>query len=388
MKKTKNLILFVLFAIFLCFGAAAIYVRPPAPQWRALVDSQPPFGSVAAPQFTATLLPQAAASSHSSSVVVLRDGTRLAAWFAGSREGAGDVALVLSRQQNGLWSAPKAIQTVAGVARAWRQYVKKIGNPVLFVAPNDDVHLVFVTVALGGWAGSRIAHSVSSDGGMNWSAPQLWITSPFMNISTLVRNPPLPIQMNHSREPGWVLPVYHEFLRKFPEWIMLNQNGDMLAAAHIPVGRGLIQPALTALPDGSLRAYFRAANKQQHIMAATYRNGWQAVAHPLALQNPNAAVAVVLLSDRRLLMAYNPSMDNRNRMALALSDDGERWTHVVDLEQGEAAAEFSYPALAVSGDNIDMTYTYLRQIIKHVRFNIAWLNATQNAQQPSGTEHK
>ena len=383
MEKTNNLSVFVLFALLLCFGAAAIYVRPPAPQWRAVVDTPQPFASVTAPEFTATLLPQAAASSHSSSVVVLRDGTRLAAWFAGSREGAGDVALVLSRQEHGLWSPPKAIQTVAGVSRAWRQYVKKIGNPVLFVAPNADVHLVFVTVALGGWAGSRIAHSVSSDGGIHWSAAQLWITSPFTNVSTLVRNPPLPIQINHSREQGWLLPVYHEFLHKFPEWIVLGQDGNMLAAAHIPVGHGLIQPALIAFPDQSLRAYFRAANRQQHVMAATYRDGWQDVAHPLALQNPDAAVAVVRLSDGRLLMAYNPSMGNRNRMALALSEDGGHWTHVVDLEQGEAAAEFSYPALAVSGDSIDMTYTYLRQTIKHVRFNIAWLNAKQNAPKPS-----
>jgi predicted neuraminidase len=305
-------------------------------------------------------------------VLALQDGTRLVVWFAGSREGAGDVQLMLATNQQENWSASRAIQSVASNAKAFGHYTKKIGNPVLFTADDGKIHLVFVTVALGGWGGSRLAHSVSADQGLSWSTPELWVTSPFINISTQVRNPPLPMKLADGSQ-GWLLPVHHEFMNKFPEYLVLDSAGNFLHKQRMPFGNGLIQPALVNQGAAALQAYFRPTNQQKQILSASYKNVWAEVLQDTALQNPDAGIAVVKLSNQQLLMAYNPSTENRNRLALALSDNGSAWRMVAEVESGKES-EFSYPSLAVRGDDIDLTYSYQRQFIKHARFNLAWLD--------------
>lgn len=374
---------FVLFGFFLLLGLVGIFLRPTQPGWRvspAPVHSAPP-NSV--PQFSATSLPTTAPVNHGSNIIALADGARLAVWFAGSREGAGDVQLLLARQQNGVWSQPTVIQTISGFIRATGQYSKKIGNPVLFAGTDRSMHLIFVTVALGGWGGSRLAHSVSQDNGRTWSPAKLWITEPFLNLSTQIRNPPLPITLSDGK-PGWLLPIHHEFILKFPALLVLDEQGEFLYRARIPAGNNLIQPALAAMRGGALRAYFRATEEQKRVMSSVYQNEWSASAQPLSLPNPNAAVAVVTLPDQRVLMAYNPTTESRNKLALALSDDGERWTQFAEVENDSQDKEFSYPSLSVQGDEVDLTYTHLRQSIKHVHFNVAWLN--QQLRNPSAAQ--
>ncbi|MGB8338440.1 MAG: sialidase family protein [Burkholderiales bacterium] len=320
-------------------------------------------------------------SNHASSVLALPDGTRMVVWFAGSREGATDVKLMLAINENEHWSETQAIQSVAGNATAFGHHTKKIGNPLLFAA-DGKIHLLFVTVALGGWGGSRIAHSVSVDKGRTWSAPQLWVTSPFINISTQLRNPPLPVKLDDGSM-GWLLPVHHEFMRKFPEYLLLDNGGNFLHKQRVPYGNGLIQPALIAYPQGGagaqLQAYFRPTAEQKKILTASYKNNWDATLQTTSLPNPDAGIALVKLADQRLLMAYNPSSENRNRLALALSDNGSTWRTVTEIENAKDN-EFSYPALAVRGDDIDLTYSYRRQFIKHARFNTAWLDQQLSAQ--------
>ena len=101
-----------------------------------------------------------------------------------------DVASWFATLDAGVWSMPRAIATREGTAAATLGFVRKLGNPVLY---NDGarLHLWFVSVALGGWAGSAVNHSVSEDAGKTWAPPVKLQTSPFLNISTLVRAPPL-----------------------------------------------------------------------------------------------------------------------------------------------------------------------------------------------------
>ncbi|WP_206323709.1 exo-alpha-sialidase, partial [Pseudomonas viridiflava] len=94
------------------------------------------------------------------------------------------------------------------------KYIRKLGNPVIALAPDKRLWLFYVSVSVGGWAGSTVNAMVSSDMGANWSPPRQLVTSPFLNISTLVRAAPV-----FHADGSIGLPVYHEFLGKFAEYL-------------------------------------------------------------------------------------------------------------------------------------------------------------------------
>jgi predicted neuraminidase len=361
--------------IILSVSAIIIFLRPIPASWQIETSVIKSATQNPVANYSSTKLSTTEVSNHASSILALADGTRMMIWFAGSREGASDVQLMLAIQDKETWGAPRAIQSVASNAKAFGHYTKKIGNPVLFTANDGKIHLLFVTVALGGWGGSRVAHSVSSDKGVTWSAPELWVTNPFLNISTQLRNPPLAVKLDDGRA-GWLLPAHHEFMNKFPEYLVLDSTGNFLHKQRIPFGNGLIQPAFVTQAESQLQAYFRPTNEQKQILAASYKKDWDAGLHSTSLPNPDAGIAVVKLPNQQLLMAYNPSTENRKRLALALSENGSVWRTVAEIESSNEG-EFSYPSLSVHGDEIDLTYSYHRQFIKHARFNMAWL-AQQN----------
>jgi len=145
---------------------------------------------------------------HAASII--EAGGRLyAAWYAGSREGASDVSIWFSSFDNktSRWSKNKKVFDRLTVQRALGRYIKKLGNPALGVDIKGRLWLFFVSVSAGGWSGSSINYSVSMDYGKSWSAPKRLATSPFFNVSTLVRTQPF----NYS-DSTIGLPVYHEFI--------------------------------------------------------------------------------------------------------------------------------------------------------------------------------
>lgn len=371
--------------------------RPPAPEFLlaapdpaaapgaapARTSVPPPTSSI--PGFQAELLPQAAASAHAASLAQLPDGTLLAAWFAGSREGATDVAIYLSRRAatpGAAWSPPEAIASRSGTARELRRHLRKLGNPVLHVAPDGRLQLYFVSVSLGGWAGSSINLKESRDGGRTWSPAVKLVTSPFFNISTLVRTPPLALA-----DGGLGLPAYHEFVAKQGEWLHLGPDGRLLDKVRMPQERATLQPAAVPLDRHRALALLRDAGPGQgHVLAAASDDGgstW-AAAPALPLGNPNASVALLRLDDGQLLLANNPG-PGRSRLELSLSpDQGQSWLPLGAVEaaseQDDKNAEFSYPSLLQARDgSIHLAYTWRRQGIRHLSFNRAWLEARLKA---------
>lgn len=361
------------------------------------------------PDWQASLLPQAAPSAHAASLAQLPDGQLLAAWFAGSREGADDVAIYLSRRTpDGNWSPPAVIASRADTARQLRRHLRKLGNPVLHVDGRGRLHLYFVSVSLGGWAGSSINHKFSDDGGTSWSPAHKLTTSPFLNISTLVRTPGLELD-----DGGLGLPAYHEFIKKQGEWLRLDPAGRLVDKVRLPHPRAALQPAVVALGPQQLLALLRDAGPGPgHILAASSADGGQhwSASVSLPLHNPNASVALLRLQDSSagpgpLLLAYNPGPD-RDRLDLALSHNGgQSWQPLGPVEaiprlpshpggvadtvaaaaaqakrQAQGFPEFSYPSLLEGVDGrLHLVYTWRREGIRHFSFNRAWLEARQEA---------
>ena len=315
--------------------------------------------------------PAGAAMVHASSLAALPNGDRLAWWYGGSGELAADVAIYQARFRNDAWEMAQPIATPEMVGRAEQRLIRRLGNPVAHRDASGRLRLFFVSVTIGGWATSSIHQMVSDDDGARWSAPQVIVTSPLLNLSTLVRHPPLPLA-----DGGFLLPVYHELARYCPEVLRFDAHGCLVGKTRMP-GTGACQPSLVAVNASEAVAHLRDTQTQRHcVLLQQTHDGGLTWSPPRCLDvpNPNAPVATGRLPDGTWLMVCNPLSFHRQCLLLARSTDGVDWRPVKMLEQAASEyVEFSYPALLVDGDRIDITYSWRRDHIQHVRFNRAWL---------------
>lgn len=322
------------------------------------------------PAFHSQFIPVTTPVVHSSSMIILPEGDRLAFWFGGSREGATDVAIWQSRYHDGKWSAPQAIVRPENVSSDEWRYTRKLGNPVAVRLPNGNIQVFFVSVCLGGWAASSLNQILSKDDGVSWSAAKRLVTSPFLNISTLVRS-----RAVNLSDGGFYLPVYHELIHKFPEMLRFDKAGNLIDKDRMSNKHSLLQPAMVQAGDQRLISLLRDGNGQNiHVQVSRNAGKDWSAPQPLPLVNRDSSVAVARLADGRLLLVYNDGEKGREQLALAVSADSRSWSRIGWLEYRPGTGEeYSYPAIVVSGENIDVTYTWQRTQIKHVRFNLAWV---------------
>ena len=123
-------------------------------------------------------------SVHGANVIGTQDGDLLATWFGGSREGGRDVVIWGANYSLALrsWSMPRRIIGPAETKVALGRYIKTVGNSVLVRGEHDELWLYYVTVSVGGWAGSSLNVILSRDEGKTWDAPRRLITSPFFQF--------------------------------------------------------------------------------------------------------------------------------------------------------------------------------------------------------------
>ena len=334
-----------------------------------------------------------AASVHAASLIVLKDGNVRAFWFAGSREGAADVVIntaVFDTKTNS-WSAPAVVMDRVSAEKGLSRYIAKLGNPVPARLPDGRLQLFFVTVSIGGWAGSSISTLFSDDEGSTWTRPQRLITSPLINLSTLVKSPA--VQFSDGR---LGLPAYHEWVGRFGEFLRLDA-AQVIDKRRMSSGRSAIQPVVFVNAAQDATAYFRqtrSAGQAKQIPVSHTQNAgqsWQSLGD-LEIANPNSAVAGLTLQNGTHLLALNNIEAGRHRLVLLMSDPKVGQWQVVDvLEDDEALPdeqrkEYSYPYLmSATGNDAHLVYTWDRKKIRHVYFSSAWLAQafTQLPQQAS-----
>jgi predicted neuraminidase len=178
------------------------------------------------------------------------------------------------------------------------------------------------------------------------------------------------------------LPVYHELVGKFGEYLRLDEAGRVLDKARMSSGYSSLQPVVVPLhAERGLGLMRRSGSSPPRVLAVETRDAgssWSAMT-PTPLANPDAAVAAIRMTSGELLMAFNDSERDRSNLSLALSDDGgDRWETVRVLEPpesvGDSPARFAYPWLLETTDGeLHLFYTWNRDRIVHVRFNHAWL---------------
>ncbi len=352
---------------------------------------------------------------HAASLVELQNGNLRAVWFSGSREGASDVTIqtAVMDASSQRWSPESTVfnrqQIQAGL---WR-YVKKLGNPVIARAPDGSLSLWMVNVSLGGWAGSAITWARSTDEGLTWSSPKRLVTSPFLNVSTLVKGSPVPLSDGQLS-----LPVYHEFATKFGEVLRVSAQGQVLDKTRIPHSQTSLQPVLLATDGVHATAYMRAGQGGRVTSSETSDTGktWSST-RATGLPNPDSALAGVVDHNGRQWLALNPSAAGRTSLGVLAAEKAGSFEgttpRLVESGSGQQAApsvavyerllgeelktaganeaqisayvasarrqlcgaencaqEFSYPYLLQTRDGyLHLVYTWHRTRIKHVRID-------------------
>jgi len=293
-------------------------------------------------------------------VLALPDASVLAAWYSGSFETSADCHILLSRFDGGDWSAPTVVVDTPGHAD---------GNPVLFLAPDGDLCLFYVTLygeeitpqeagrLWTYWNTCRVHRLRSSDLGATWG-PRETIRE---QLGWMTRNRPLLLSNGEI-----VLPLYEE-RRPRSTFLISADGGQTWGAGGEIAPDGNEQPALVEDADGALLAWMRQRGGGAILTSRSTNRGrnWTP-AVPISLPNPDAAVDVIRLHEGPLLLAFNNSATQRTPLALAVSnDEGATWRVVAHLETGPG--EFSYPSMSQAPTGaLHLTYTWNRRTIKHL----------------------
>ncbi len=317
---------------------------------------------------------------HSPSVVELNDGNLLAVWFGGSREGVKDVVIYHSvwNRSTGEWTEGSILTGPSDTGDDLGRYIRKVGNPVLLKDFSGRIWLFYVSASIGAWSGSAVNFRISSDNGLHWGEARRLVTSPFFNVSTLVRGAPF---LYSDGSIG--LPVYHEFLIKFGELLRLRTDGTIIDKVRISPGGSSLQPSVVPLESERAIAFLRRSiSFPSRVLFSFTDDGGRSWSDTgkLSLPNPDSSVMGMRTHDGSLFLAFNNSEKNREDLSLARSlDNGNTWkvVHVFDdsgAENDGNRNEFSYPFwIHTRGDMIHLVYTWNRKRIRHVYFNSSWL---------------
>ncbi len=430
-----------LWLLLLIAAAGAVFVTEPLPVNPAFANSSLPENRsetvLALPEREANYDPSSSGRPHivsrrngtgmvhSASVTELADGRLFATWFGGSREGAKDVAIfgAYYLPDSQAWTTAEALVTRESTQEALGRYIKKLGNPVVTRLKNDQLALFYVSVSIGGWATSQLNMALSDDNGRSWHSTERLITSPFFNLSTLVKGTP------HLYDDGSIaLPVYHEMAGKFGELLRISSQGEVLSKTRLTEGREAIQPVLLPYTQHEAIALLRDTGDEApfHAVMTTSESGghdWSDATNT-GFVNPNSALAGVVLDCGRILSVANDTTEERNRLTLLVSSDkGASWLPILRVEDhsnngttprrvprevfissltesmaaeglsteqqqrfidsatdalctdGGCRYRYDYPYLIKSSDGtIHLVYTWNKAYIKHRAFSQEWLS--------------
>jgi predicted neuraminidase len=301
------------------------------------------------------------ASTHASTIAETSDGL-VTAWFGGTREGAADVGIWVSRRVNGAWTAP--IEVATGVQTDGTRH--PCWNPVLFYAPDKTLTLFYkVGPTPRTWWGMA---RTSRDNGRTWTEGRRLpdgILGPIKNKPVRLADGTL--LAGSSTESDETPSKWRVHFERSTDagatWTLVAPDASA-GADRIDA----IQPSILVHPGGRLQAVGRTRSKRVfETWSADGGRTWTPIALT-ALPNPSAGTDAVTLRDGRHLIVYNHTAQGRSPLNLAISRDGKVWDAALVLES--EPGEYSYPAIIQAADGrVHITYTWKRLRIKHVEID-------------------
>lgn len=318
-------------------------------------------------------------SCHASTIVELRNGDLLSAWFGGTAEGNPDVAIWASRRTADRWSAPFLLVREANTP-TW--------NPVLFHSKDGRLWLYYKFGA--GPSTWRASRMFSTDEGKTWSQPECLpegILGPIKDKPLVLDDGTIVSGSSVETLQSWNVLIERStdngitWAKFGPITVPLKQvkSGDrdftiapVANSASSTTPYGIIQPAIVSLSGNHLRFYARSTSNIGFICVADSSDSGVTWTHarPTNIPNPNSGIDAVKLRDGRIILVYNNTRTGRTPLNLAVSTDGEHFKIFATLES--ESGEFSYPAIIQGSDgDLHLTYTWNRMRIKYVRIPLS-----------------
>ncbi len=297
---------------------------------------------------------------HASTVLKLKNGNFLVAWFGGTKEGENDVDIWVAVKNEGVWQVPYKISADENLPH-W--------NPVLFQL-EDKIALYFkVGKSVAEWK-TFVAYSPD---GIIWSTPIELVKDDASGGRGPVKNKPIRLENGIILAPA---SVERGPWRAFCD--ISYDNGKTWEKSQLiepeDIGNedkktGIIQPTLWQDEKG---VHMLLRSNQGFIYRSDSLDEGKTwvKAYRTSLLNNNSGIDLVKLSDGRLLLLCNPIGEDfgaRTPLSLFISDSGEEWKEIIKLEwtEGEkwGSGEFSYPAIIADENRAYITYTYQRKKI-------------------------
>jgi predicted neuraminidase len=334
--------------------------------------------------------------SHGSSLVILPNDDKIAAWFQGSGErSADDVRIMGARLKKGAksWSEPFLM--------ADTRYLPDC-NPVLFLNGKNKLFLVWIAVQANKWESSilrfRTSTNYNTDGAPEWEWQDNILLKPDASFEKEVKEKFRDLPENNA---GWAeyAPLYDDMIKEASKdavkrsigWMtrikpLILENGKILLPVYsdgfnmsmlaisdddgeswrpsLPiVGRGPIQPALVQKQNGDIVAYMRdSGDPPPRVHMSISKDMGESWSASVKTDIPNtASVEVLKLNDGKWAFFGNDIEDGRYRMSLYISDDeGETWKWKARIEDHEKdGGSYSYPCMTQDEKGLlHMTYSY------------------------------
>ncbi len=302
---------------------------------------------------------------HASTIVETPRGL-VAAWFGGTKERNPDVGIWSSYNDGAGWSSPK--EWADGIQHAALRY--PCWNPVLVQPLGDAPTMLFFKVGptpREWWGEVMLSYDFGRSFRDRRRLPE-GMDGPVRCKSLLLEDGTLLCPSSTEHEDDWRFHFERLTDLSHPE---LGTSWERVENATQEFQ--VIQPTLLTHPDGSLQALMRSKNER--IIESVSKDGgktWSKLKQT-ELPNNNSGIESLTLADGRHLLLYNHTggdrengWGKRNVLNLAISDDGQTWKAAALLEK-EEKGEFSYPAMIQTSDGlVHMTYTWMRQKVKHV----------------------
>lgn len=321
---------------------------------------------------------------HANTQVTLQGGDTLVAFWAGTCEGTPDQAIWLSRCVKGCWQAPRKIKAI---------YQMPHWNPVLHLH-GSRVYLFYkIGLTVQTW---YTMVSYSDDGGLTWSQEVEAVPGDYTPRAS-VRN-----KILTASNGWWIAPTSSESGTAMDSYVDISKDGGKTWEIHgFPMRHiksaplendklweglkqgalwenaldvvgswdGTIQPTLWESKPGHIHAMMRCTRGNIYRSDSNdYGLTWRD-AYPTCLPNNCCGIDAAVFSDGVLAVVYNPVGHNwgkRTPLSIALSgDNGQTFSKPFDLET--AQGEYSYPSVAVKGNELNILYTANRRTFIHCR---------------------
>lgn len=349
-------------------------------------------------------IPTPCVSNHASNLMELGNGDLLCTWFGGSMEGSSDISIYLARYDRGrdAWLDPSRMSDDA---------TRSEQNPALFRHPSGELWLLYTAQEKADQGTAVVRLRRSADDGLTWSETTDLIGRP----GTFIRHAPVVSPSGLLLLPIWHSDMHNAFGDDSSLVQVSADSGRSWDVVAVPDSRGCVHMDIL---EGCRVAFFRR-RQADFIFRSVSKDGglgWS-VPQPTTLLNNNSSIQARALQDGRLVIAHNDvaaagrpgesavppwikdrkaflaacgAIDNgavwgvpRNPLVLSVSTDlGQNWRKEMVLEadatlrsahdeRGAFVGDYSYPSIIQTSDGlVQVTYSYLRDYIKHVTLSV------------------